>query len=543
MPVTIGDANPAVDEGSRQPGTDASSERWARGTFIVVMAGAVVFYLWSDRHAWFAFDEWDFLSGRSAGSISSLLRPHNEHWSTLPILLWRALFHLFGLGSYTPYLLALLLAHLCLAVLIRVVMRRAGVRPWTATIAASLFLLLGSGSDDILWAFQIGFVGALVFGFVQLLLADHDGPIGGRDAVALTAGLAALLCSGVGVTMVVVVGIATWTRRGWRPAAVQTAPLAAAYLLWWSIYARNNYHEQVKLREAPKFIVTMVATTFRDLSQLPYLGFALAALLIAGLYLSWRGLPRADLRRCASVPGALLAGGLVFLIITSIGRAASIDDPLTPPRYAYVVAALILPALAVAIDAVGRRLGTWGMLLPIVFLVAIPGNLRIAAERDGRTAQTYQELRLLMLSAAHLPVSSLLPADEIPAQLFTGPTTVGWLRSNAAAGRVPSPGRLSLQQQADLTQQLVLVSATPSSTSHCRPLAIVDGRADVTSHAGSYLVVPKGGTAEVTYLPPTGPRPSPKEVGGTWNGGVRFVVSNLRFQVRPARSGEVLACP
>ena len=39
-----------------------------------------------------------------------------------------------------------------------------------------MFVLL-AGAQDILWAFKITFTGALVFGLVQLLLADDDGPV------------------------------------------------------------------------------------------------------------------------------------------------------------------------------------------------------------------------------------------------------------------------------------------------------------------------------------------------------------------------------
>ena len=55
-------------------------------------------------------------------------------------------------------------------------MRRAGVRPWLATLLAGVFVFFGSGAENILIAFQITFVGSLVFGLTQLLLADHDGP-------------------------------------------------------------------------------------------------------------------------------------------------------------------------------------------------------------------------------------------------------------------------------------------------------------------------------------------------------------------------------
>ena len=55
------------------------------------------------------------------------------------------------------------------------------MRPWLATVAAVVFVFFGAGAENILVAFQITFVGSLVFGLTQLLLADHDGPLDRRD--------------------------------------------------------------------------------------------------------------------------------------------------------------------------------------------------------------------------------------------------------------------------------------------------------------------------------------------------------------------------
>jgi hypothetical protein len=139
------------------------------------------------RYRWFFHDEWDYLAGRNGGDIENILIPHNEHWSTLPILVYRALFRLVGLRSYLPYQAVLVVLHLTAAALLRVVMRRAGVGPWIATAAAALFVLFGTGAENLVYAVNMGFAGALVFGLVQLLLADHDGPIDRRDAIGLLA--------------------------------------------------------------------------------------------------------------------------------------------------------------------------------------------------------------------------------------------------------------------------------------------------------------------------------------------------------------------
>ena len=163
------------------------------------------------------------------------MRPHAGHWATIPIIEFRVLYRIFGLRSYVPYQFVLVLCHLAVAVLLRIVMRRAGVGPWVATCAAAVIVLFGPGAQNIVWAFQVTFVGALLFGLTQLILIDHDGGLERRDWLALLAGVAALLCSGVGVAMVGIVGLATLLRRGWRMAAFQTVPLGAMFGLWYLV--------------------------------------------------------------------------------------------------------------------------------------------------------------------------------------------------------------------------------------------------------------------------------------------------------------------
>ena len=55
------------------------------------------------RHGWFTQDDWDFLSARTIGNAGDLFRAHFQHWTTLPVLVYRLMWVLFGLHSYTPY--------------------------------------------------------------------------------------------------------------------------------------------------------------------------------------------------------------------------------------------------------------------------------------------------------------------------------------------------------------------------------------------------------------------------------------------------------
>jgi hypothetical protein len=443
------------------------SDRLALGAFAAVIVFGLASYLWMGRHLWFGIDEWDFLAARSVSHPSTLFQPHNEHWSTLPILVFRFLYQTLGMRSYRPYLLVAVVTHLTVAVLLWVVMVRARVRPWLATAAGSLFVLFGSGYENILWAFQIGFMGAVAFGLAQLLLADHDGPWARRDWWALAAGLASLMCSGVGVTMVVVVGLAVLVRRGWRMAVAQVAPLAGIYLVWYVAYGHQGFHRRSSITSIPGFAIDVLATTFRSLGHLPGMGIVLAVLLVVGLYLAWSPLRRDEWRSRAAAPGALAVGAVVFVVQTGVGRAATgptfVRQAAAASRYQYVVAALLIPALGVATEGVGRRLGRWWPVLAVILLVGVPGNLTVASDHATAMANVDQVLRVPEIQAAYAPIADQLPPDTQVDPAFAPWVRLGWLRQAARSGRLPAPSPLGPTGRATLDLSLALQLLGPGS--------------------------------------------------------------------------------
>ena len=384
--VVAPDAEAVTSTTTRSGDSTDRSTRLAVVAFVAVLAAGLVLFLVFGHSQWFFLDDWDFLADRRAGDLGDLLRPHNEHWSTLPILVYRSLWQLFGLRTYVPYQLVAILLHLTAAVLLRLVMRRAGVGPWIATVAASLFALFGAGDQDIVWAFQMAWSAALVLGLAHLILADHDGPLDRRDWFGLLAGLAGLMCSGVAVTMVIVVGLSAFVRRGWRVALFHTAPLGFVYLVWWLAFARDEYSAaNGSAGGVVRFIWNGVSTTFGEIGQLPGLGIVVGVVLAMGLFLAWSGLDRDTLRRRAAAPGALLVGSVFFLGIAGVGRASVLGpETARAGRYLHVVAALALPAIGVAVDALMRRSRPLGSIAVATLLIGIPGNVDLLAHHDTR---------------------------------------------------------------------------------------------------------------------------------------------------------------
>ncbi len=423
------------------------AERWALIAFLVVAVVSVPLLLRLGHDRWFQFDDWDFLASRDAGNLRDLLEPHGAHWSTLPILAYRAEWYLFGLHSYWPYQLVSVLSHLTVVLLVRTVIRRAGVRPWTATAAVLPLVFFGAGEENITWGFQINFTLSLAFGLAQLLLADHDGPVDRRDWLALLAGLAALMSSGIGVTMVAVVGLAMLVRRGWRAAALQTLPLGVAYLLWYVAIARDGYGQELSdPLDALGFARTTLAAGFGGLAQVPGLGWVLACLIAGGLFLAWRGRPFGEVRKEAAAPVAMAAGAFFFVVITASGRVGFAPGIERATRYVHVVAVLLLPVVAVAADAVMRR---WRAAVPVLvaFLVAsVVGNVHdFSNERayGGEFLAAYRTSLLAIPRVVAGRAGAARPATRAqPGTVRVGRLAAGWceVRPHSRPGRPRAGG-------------------------------------------------------------------------------------------------------
>lgn len=523
-------------------------------SFGAVEVASIPLLLFWGRHWWFWADDWDFLASRTGGNIKDLFRSHYQHWTTLPVVAYRLLWLVFGLRSYVPYQLLVIAAHLTAAALLRVVMRRAGVRAWPATLVAAVFVFFGAGAENILIAFQITFVGSLVFGLTQLLLADHDGPIDRRDWLGLLAGFAGLMCSGVAIAMTVIVGLAVLMRRGWRIAVLHTAPLAAAYVIW-SVASPKGASAGVYHSQSPwqvvKFIVIGLGALFGRLAHLPGLGFVLALLMIVGLVTVYRAQKRAGeglgaLRARFAVPAALLVGAVVFLLATGVVRSGQ-PGPIAnavgvgperarQSRYVYVIVALALPALALAADAVMQR---WRKLaIPVVALLVagVPGNVHQLATYTNRSVLDRQQFRTDVLEAPRLPFAGHLPRRLSPAPpaSFKG-LTLGWLVDSLPSGRIPSPGHVSERDIATQSLHLLLIRVSGRQTAHCQMLR---KPGTVVLHEFERITL-KSGLATITYLPPSGGASDPEPfVPATFVA----LVDSLRLQVSPIGGAPTVVC-
>jgi hypothetical protein len=414
--------------------------------FAAVEVLALAVWMAAGRREWFYRDEWDFLAGRKAGDLGDLFRPHNEHWTTAPILVYRFLYWLFGLRTYVPYRLVGVLVYLSLAALLFAVIRRAGVDPWIACAAASLFALFGPGDINATRPFQIAFTGALACVLADLLLADHDGGFERRDGIGLGFGLLALTWSGVALPMIAVIGLSVLWRRGRRLALLHAGPLALCYALWWVVIGHTGSNAPTigvagsrTLGGQVAFVASGLSGAFSALGRIAGVGALLAVVLIVGLVFAW--IQRRDSSRFAdlAVPIALLVGTVVFLAVTSVGRASFGADYARVPRYVSITAAMTLPALAVAVDALASRRR---FLLPVgiaVFVVGLSPQLFTVFRPLPPVPQGFAPSRNLILTLPRDPLARRAPRSLQPDTVLARAVTVGWLLDGVRQHRIPPP--------------------------------------------------------------------------------------------------------
>jgi hypothetical protein len=461
----------------------AEPRRWhvisliASGALLIVLA----------RTQWFFFDEWAFLVPDNG---SGLFAPHVGHWSTTPILITHALRAVFGVNTYWPYILLALAIHLAVCHMVWRLSLRSGVNPWIATALSFMLMVLGAGAENILWAFQIGFMGAMLVGLIVIALVDRP-ELSRRAFIAvIVLSVWSLTFSGTAIPVLLAAGLVSLARRGARTTLVLFAPAAVVYGAWYAIFMRG---------QGSHYGVGSVTNFGVDLPQylghyfidglgkvLPFSGLGAIALvcLVAwavSTFTRWRG-PEAPAY-------ALAAAGVAQGFLTAFTRLQLGTETASSSRYIYALVALLIPAIGLAFGWFARnRTPVIAVLVGLVLFVAaynaallrVNAGLQSAVELASQQ-RMYAALELIAAPGASYPSSARVEPQYAP------DVTVADLRAMHAAGWI-SGGSFDEASMltARTTLQVVLTPAPSVNPATC--VLVQPGRADTVS-AGAALVL------------------------------------------------------
>lgn len=408
--------------------------RWRRltpeivlGLLMVVM---VVVLLFEGRGTTFFGDEWDFIQHRSGEKplLDELLTAHNEHFSLVPVLIYKLLFATVGLHPYWPYRLALALMHLLCVVLVwKLVRPRVG--GWPGLLAVTPLLFLGAAGENLLWPFQMSFLASIAAGLGGLLAVDRD--TRSADALASALVFTALASSALGLPFVVAVAarILAGERRGWKRLWLLAAPVVL-YGLWYSGYG-NSTVAGGDLPLAPEWAMNAFAGGTGALFGLGIEWGRSMAIVVTGL-VGW------NLSKSGPLPARLVsyvALGSSFWLLLGLGRPELPEDT---SRYLYLGAfavVLMLTEVAAGHSFGPRVLGVAGVVVGIGVLANL-GRLHGLATGTYRWAS---DDVLPQLAAVELARSGAVDDYRLNAVYLTPVFARTYLAATQRIGDSPAP--------------------------------------------------------------------------------------------------------
>jgi hypothetical protein len=442
----------------------------------------------------FFFDEWTFVLGRRTLSTQTLLSPHNGHLSIIPVVAYRGLVALFGMRHYTAYRIAGLLVHVAVASLIyRYVRQRIGEVVGLST--GSAFLLLGSGWQNILWPFQLGFMASIAAGIGAWLLVDRDKRV--ADLVASGLVLLSLSCSGLGIAVLIGTGAFLVTgRKLGRVIRVCLTP-AVIYGMWYGKYGESQ-GQVSNLARLPRFVLESGGFASGGLFGRDLLWgrviFGLCLGVGVGLLVA-----KARIRRSVLAPSVALVSNWV---LTGYSRA-QFGDP-GASRYVYVGAALLILTMAEILRHFPRRLLHVGV--PILAILSVAGNAKPLHDGANGLRETTEvtrvELRAIewardRVAEGYVPDKQRMPQLE-GRKFFLATSALG---SPAATDAEVAQATDSTRSAVDRVSVEVLVNVVPTKrigeSTVTTAIGVMASSAIVNSGVCSEVLPGAGGPAEI----------------------------------------------
>lgn len=378
------------------------------------------------RGQWFFGDDWSILA---PSRDTWLLVPHVGHLNLVPALVFPAIRNWLGLGSYLPFLIPALLAHIGIAHLSWRILVRVGVLPWLSTLLAVVIVVLGAGSENILWAFQFGFMGAVTMGLLVIVLVDRD-----RLTATLGVGTALIatlapMFSSTAIPVLAAAALVGWIRHGVLRTILIFLPTAVVYLAWYLAIGRmsptptSGIHSLGQLGEAIVYAGAMYAGGLGR--ALPWIALGILPAVATARWFFKTFKSGIATRRTAAY--ALIIGSVVFVALTTWSRFTFGVSAAATPRYAYLTIVLLLPSFGILLTNVAVRSSRWRVASLITVGALAVLNLvflGIAAQEEAVREQAsedvvYGSLRAIVKDPRD-PALLIAPADPLWATDLVG---------------------------------------------------------------------------------------------------------------------------
>ena len=407
----------------------------------MVLATAALLY-WG-RGQVMVGDDLFYAQRLAESSLGHAILHSNLYLIALPMVLYKAMFELFGIGSYLPYrLVAIALGLLCVALFYAIARRRIG--GLFALFPTVLLLFYGSGGEELLTGTRIPSLFAIASGLGAILALEREDRRGDAIATVLLCVSATSHPTGLGFLAASAILIAFRpSPRRWTTAWVVAVPaaLVAAFLLFYQRTADTPHQGIVDVLSFERASWTMLTAAVSGLSGVlsepvfnrPLADVASALLLVVicvGAALRWR--------RLRPTFWAAAGGLIVLLAATRLSPGGFIR--VMPPGPAgaerlTVKVKLVVPALPSLSETslIVRLIGGTALGVSEKSSTARPSSAPVASVSVQRIQNVAP---LAMLSAGIVEESAVRSAAALP---FLAPV-VDRVRGDEVEGGDVRPG-------------------------------------------------------------------------------------------------------
>lgn len=420
---------------------EGARERLAgsRVAVVAVCVAVAAGLTWLARGHWFFADDWTFLTRGGPDDLNLLLEPLNGHWMGVTAVVFSATRAAAGSDSYLPFVVPAVAAHAGIGYLLWRWQRRDRVRPWVATLVVVPFLVYGAANENVFFAVNVGFNLSLLLGLAFALLVEPRDRGHGRLAAAGLVALAAVPTSTTGPVLVATVALWLLWRRDWRGLTVGAGPALATYTLWLLLTEGGAGPMGGAPADLARFTGSLTLSAVGRLVGMPSRPWAAAVLVVlavSAVLVARRsgtdGAPR-------SLTWVMGLAGIGFAFATALARVGFGVENWRSPRYAYVVAALILPLVGVAVDRVLRGPRAVRLAAGALVAGAIWVNAGSLLEAHRAEAGLEQHLKQRWIAAGQLLSGGLEPVPINVDRYWSPNLHTDHLRSLIAAGDFPQP--------------------------------------------------------------------------------------------------------
>jgi hypothetical protein len=384
----------------------ARAEDRGRGTALailalamVVAAGALIHW---GRGGVMIGDDLFYAQRLSENALGHAILHSNLYLIALPMVLYKAMFEIFGIGSYLPYrLAAIILALLCATLFYAIARPRIG--SLLALAPTILLLFFGSGWEVLITGMRIPSLFAIASGLAAILLLEREDGAGDASAAALLCVSVTSHPTGLGFLAAAAVMVAFRpSPRRWKSSWVALIP-AALFGAFVVFYQRTgddfppDISDVLAFARASWTMLTAAVSGLSGVLEAPVYDRLLAemasmvllAMILVGAALRWK--------RLRPTFWAAVAGLVTLVAATRLSPGGLIRAP-DSPRYLYPEAVLflwILVELAAAwrdagtarTRAVVAGLATGVLLLGLWSNLAKLGDASSTVRRDSMVAQ------------------------------------------------------------------------------------------------------------------------------------------------------------